>query len=137
MSGIQFILIAMCVIGFLPLVVIVYKSRLAKRIIATGLSTQASVYFKQRIHRDRAELVYYSFYASFRAKPYTGTLTTKVGQYRIGDVLTVYYLAQHPQRNTVAGAWKSTGMIVFGIAIAAFVLFAAYKINETLMGRSL
>lgn len=130
MSGIQWILIALSLIGFLPLVVVVYKARWAKKVITTGASIQATVYYKRRIYKNRVETVYYSFQTNLRAQPYTGLLTTKIGQYRIGDTLTVYYLPQYPDQNTVKGTWKATGMIIFCAAIAAFVLFAAYKLNE-------
>lgn len=136
MSGIQLILIGLAFFGFLPLVIILYKRRLVKRILTTGALARAEVYSISTARKSAVDFVGYRFVPANTNQYATGSLTTKIGMYKQGDLLDVYYLPDNPKRNTVDGAWKSAGFLWFGILIAAFVLFAAYKINqEVLAGR--
>ena len=130
MSGIQWILVGLIIIGFLPMAIVLYKMRLVKKILTTGLPVTATVYEvigpSGKRHTD---IVYYSF-IDREGRQFTGVLHIKPGVYRVRDVLEVWYLPGNPRRNTVKGAWGSSFFLIFVLIIALFVLFAAYKINE-------
>lgn len=58
-----------------------------------------------------------------------GSLTIQSGTYKPGDVLEVYYQPGNPKKYCVR-CLGSKAFVVFGIVIAAFVLFAVYKMWE-------
>ena len=129
MSGVYLLLIAIGAFGFLPLMIILYKKKRVKRVLTTGERTTATVYRIYKSPRQATDIVYYSFYTQNTSQS-TGTFTIRAGVYKQGDTLDVYYLPSNPRRNTVQGAWGSNFMVAFGVAIAAFVLFAVYKLYE-------
>ena len=128
MSGINIILICLALFGLVPLAVILIRKRKAEQILANGVTAQATVSFIQRALKS-SEIVHYQFQDANR-QTYKGKLTTAVGQYEVGDTIEVFYLEGNPKRNTVRGAWKSTGIIIFGIVIALAVWFMVYKLYE-------
>jgi hypothetical protein len=115
--------------GFLPLAIILYKRNLVGKILRTGQPARARVYRVQRILRPPQDIVQYTFYDQNMQQHY-GRLTTRIGLHKEGDELKIHYLPGNPRRNTIEGAWKSNFILGFGIAIAAFVLFAVYKLYE-------
>ena len=129
MSGIHFVLAGLALFGFLPLAIILYKRKRVKRILTTGLPAKARVYRIYPMRRQATDIVYYTFYDQHR-KQFTGSLTCKSGLYSENDVLDIFYDAGNPNQNTIHGAWKSNVILGFGIAIAAFILFAVYKLYE-------
>lgn len=129
MNGIYFVLAGLAVFGFVPLVIILYKRSVVKKILTTGLPAKARVYNVYTVRRQASDIVHYTFYDQ-TGKQFTGSLTCKSGMYRVDDVIDVYYKAENPKRNTVHGAWKSNFILGFGIAIAVFILFAVYKLYE-------
>jgi hypothetical protein len=130
MSGIHLILAGLAIFGFLPLVIILYKKNRAKKILTTGLSANATVYDVQTVYGQPTEMVSYSFYAINNTTQFTGRLTIERGLYKPGDVLEIHYLPDNPKQNTMHGAWGSPVLVIFGVVIAAAVLFAVYKLNE-------
>lgn len=128
MNGFDFILLGLGIAGFLPLVILLYKRQRVKNILKNGLHAKARIYKVSTITRYATEMVLYSFYAANRVEPYTGKMTAGLGKYQVNDVLDIYYLPQNPQRNTIAMAWKSGGVLVFAVVIALFILFAVYKL---------
>jgi hypothetical protein len=130
MSGIQWVITGLAIFGFLPMSIVLYKMRLVKKILNTGLPATATVYkVITPTGKQSADTVYYSFFDREGAQ-YTGVLSIKPGTYRERDTLEIWYLPANPRRNTVKGAWASPIILIFVILIALFVLFAAYKINE-------
>lgn len=130
MSGIQWILVGMAIFGFLPMAIVIYKMRMVKKILTTGLPVKATVYKIIGPSGKRyTDIVYYSF-IDREGRQFAGTLTIKPGVYRVNDTLEIWYLPSNPRKNTVKGAWGSPFFLIFVIVIALFVLFAAYKINE-------
>ena len=130
MSGIHLVLIGLAAFGFLPLIIILYKKNRVKKILATGIPAKATVYNVYAVPRQPTDIVYYSFYTQNTTQQFTGTLTIKSGTYKPGDVLDIYYMPGNPKRNTMHGAWGSPAILIFGIVIALFVLFAVYKLYE-------
>jgi hypothetical protein len=129
-TGIHFVLAGLALFGFLPLAMILYKKNRVKKILTTGEVAEATIYEIRTVLQAPRDIVYYSFNTPRSDQPYTGRLTTGIGEYKKGDVLDIYYLPGNPRRNTIKGAWGSYGMVVFGIVIALAVLFAVYKLNE-------
>ena len=130
MFGINLILLFVSLFGFLPLAIILYKKGRVKKILTVGLPANAIVYDVSTIAGSATEIVCYRFNAQHSSQQYTGTLTTKHGLYKTGDMLEIYYLSNNPRRNTMNGAWGSTIILGFGIVLAGFVLFAVYKLYE-------
>lgn len=130
MSGLNVLLLVMAFAGFLPLGIILYKRWLVKKMLTGGIATPARVYKITRTYKPSIDLVYYAYVDPRSGKQYSGHLTTKPGLYQNGDILEIYFLPDNPSRSTIKGAWASMAFVVFGIALALFVLFAVYKIKE-------
>lgn len=94
------------------------------------MCAKATVFDVRRISKGGSEIVCYQFNVHGHTKTYTGKLMVPYGQYKIGDMLDVYYLPANPQRSTVTGAWGSPFIIVFGVIVAVFILFAVYKMYQ-------
>ena len=127
--GVYAILVFLAIFGFLPLGIILYKRRMVKRILTTGVPAKARVYNIYTASRRAYDIVHYTFYDQ-SMKQHTGSLSTKIGLYKVDDILDIHYLKENPKRNTMQGAWKSGFIVGFGIAIALFILFAVYKLYE-------
>lgn len=132
MTGIDCILVSLVIIGFLPLVMIVYKKRLVAKILNTGVCTEAYIYSVHTAHKSATDIVHYTYHDHQSGKQHTGILTSKIGEHVIGGTIEVYYLSTNPRRSTVKGAWKSPAFLIFGIIIAVFVTFAAWKIHAAI-----
>ncbi len=130
MSGINLILLFLALFGFVPLAIILYKKNRVKKILSVGLPAEAVVYDIIAMSRSAVEIVWYKFIPQNNTKQYTGSLSTKRGLYKTGDILKIYYLPGNPRRNTINGAWGSPIILVFGIVLAGFILFAVYKLYE-------
>ena len=128
MNSLNIIFVLLALVGFLPLLIILYRRKQVKNILATGLRAKARVYEVIRMGRSAAEMVRYKFYDESRTRLFYGAMTTGMGLHKTDDVIDIFYLQNNPKKNTVPGAWKSNGILVFGIAIAVFVLFAVYKL---------
>ncbi|RYY25040.1 MAG: hypothetical protein EOO04_12290 [Chitinophagaceae bacterium] len=129
MNGVNILIVGLGAFGFLPMGVFLYKKRLADRILATGRPVQAWVYHKVINRKSNYEVVHYHFIAA-DGKQYTGKLTTRPGIHRMNDAIEIFYLPDNPKHNTVRGAWKSYGFLIFVIIIAVWVLFMSYKLYE-------
>ncbi|HUM65209.1 MAG TPA: hypothetical protein PLV32_05165 [Chitinophagaceae bacterium] len=129
MKGIYFVLTGLALFGFLPLAIILYKRRRVNRVLTTGRMSKARVYGIHTVRRQPTDIVYYTFYDQ-HMKQFNGSLTCKSGLYKMDDVIDVYYDPGNPKLNTVNGAWQSNFILGFGIALAAFILFAVYKLYE-------
>ena len=130
MNGIHFILVVLALIGFLPLAIVLFKKRLVKKMLTTGLKAKGTIYHIRRILRSpQQDIVSYYFHAE-DGKRYAGILTTGPALYILGDVLDIYYLRNNPKRSTVKGAWGSPVILGFVIIVALAVLFMTWKLYE-------
>ncbi len=130
MNGSDLMLLFVALVGFLPLAIILFKRNRVKKILTVGRPAEAVVYDIRTFSRSATQLVYYKFIAQNSIQEYTGTLTTKYGLYKTGDVLNIHYLPDNPRRNTMKGAAASPILLGFGIVLALFILFAVYKLYE-------
>ncbi len=128
MSGFAITLLATALFSFLPLGVLLYKRRRVNAMISTGTKAQAVVYHVTHTRKSALDFVSYRFYDVTRARQFTGSLTTKMGAYKNGDVLDVYYFPGNPARSTVPGAWKSNFLLVFAAALGLFVCWGMYQL---------
>jgi hypothetical protein len=127
MTGIYFFLTGLALAGCLPLVIILYKQGLVKRLLAGGYRATARVYKVYKPIRSSAHIAYYQF-TTHAATQAAGSLTTKMGVYKTGDRLEVYYHPDPPARNTVKGATQPKGLLIFGFLIALATLFMVYRL---------
>jgi hypothetical protein len=121
------LLVAVALVGFLPLVIIVYKLKWIKKILAEGMVTKATVHRTYYARKSHTDTVHYSFSVN-TGEQFSGSLVTKHGKYRAGHTIEVYYLPLDPKRNTVKEGWGPVASIAFGALIAVIVLFAVYRI---------
>jgi hypothetical protein len=129
MTGIDWILICLVIIGFLPLAIIIYKKRLVSEIVSKGLCTKAHIYSARTAQKSATDIVYYTYHDHRSGKQFSGILTTKIGAHRMGELIDIYYLPGKPHRSTIRGALKSPAFLIFGVIIAVFIIFAAWKIH--------
>jgi hypothetical protein len=125
-----YVLIGLAIIGYLPLVVILWRRNKTNRILNTGthaMATVQQIFYSRRSHVD---IVYYYFTDSMTGRQYSGSFSIKQGVYKPGDPIDIYFDPKNPKRNTVKGAWASSFLIWFGVAIGLFVTFAAFKLWE-------
>lgn len=127
MTGTYLFLTGLALAGCLPLAIILYKQRLVKRLLTSGHRASARVYKVYKPVRSSADIVYYQF-TTHAGTQAAGSLTTKMGMYKTGDRVEVFYHPDKPARNTVKGAWQSKGLLIFGILIALAILFMVYKL---------
>lgn len=116
-------------LGVLPLAIVLYKTSYARRMIKTGIPTQARVY---RIYRTtlrvQTETVAYTYYGIDRKQYYGSFKTGEIGKYLGGQVIQVYSDPPKPKFSTVDGAWGSPVSILLGILIALVCLYAVYDL---------
>ncbi len=136
MTGFDIILLLTALFGFLPLAIILYRTRMAKKILATGQIAKAQVYHIVSSRRPPQDTVYYSFVDPRTAKPYKGRFSIGTTQHKVGDTLDIYHDADNPAHNTVKGAWGSSALIWFGIVIAVFILLVLYEQWQMANGQS-
>jgi hypothetical protein len=124
------VLVSLAVIGMLPLAIILFKRYRIKKIEMTGMHAKARVYEIRTTQSEPRDLVCYFFHAGSSSQQYTGILTSAVGAFKKGQTVDVFYLPDNPKKHAVKGAWKSSALIVFGIAIALFFLFVDFKLYQ-------
>ena len=127
MKGIHIVLLLTALFGFLPLAVILYRTRKTRKILAAGQIEKGQVYHITSSRKPPQDTVYYAFVDMRTAKQYEGRFSITMAQYTVGDTIDIYYDADNPKHNTVKGAWGSPGLIWFGIAIGVGVLFVVYE----------
>ncbi len=128
MTGFDITLLATALFSFLPLGIFLHKRRRAKAMVSTGIKAKAVVYHITHAHKTASDFVSYRFYDVASARQFTGSLNSKMGIYKNGDVLDVYYFPGNPSRSTVPGAWQSNVLLVFAAALALFVCLGMYTI---------
>lgn len=136
MTGIYLLLAGVAAFGFLPLAIILYKQKRVKKLLATGHQATARVYRVYKPVRSATNIVYYQF-TTLGGSTATGSLTTKMGMYKTGDLLKVYYSPNAPQRSTVEGAWQSKVLLAFGALVALGVLLMVYKLWEVIRSQGM
>lgn len=129
MNGIIWLLALLGLLGFVPLLVFLYKRRRTRNLIAKGRRVIAQIYAVENTPRYNSATAFYSFYLENKG-PYTGKLTTRPGRYSKGSQIMVYYHSARPQLNTVEGAWESKVIFIFTLAIGLFVLFAVFQLYK-------
>lgn len=127
MDGINIVLLLTALFGFFPLFIILYRTRKAKKTLATGQLAKAQVYYVASSQRPPQDTVSYSFVDQRTATRYQGRFSIAVGQCKVGDTLDIYYDVANPTNNTVKGAWGSSVLIWFGVVIAVLILLVVYE----------
>ncbi|HYE54231.1 MAG TPA: DUF3592 domain-containing protein [Chitinophagaceae bacterium] len=131
MNGINILIVCVALFGFLPLAIFLYRQKRANRVLAKGNTTRAVIYYVAQNMKGTYDTVDYHFIAS-DGKQYTGRITTGRNEHKINDTIEVFYLPDNPRHNTVRGAWKSTGFLIFVILIGIAVSFMMYKVYEAM-----
>lgn len=127
MKGIHLVLLLTALFGFVPLAIILYRTRKTRKILTNGHMAKGQVYHITSARRPPQDTVYYAFVDTKTAKQYKSRFSISMTQYSVGDTLDIYYDADNPNHSTVKEAWGSPGLIWFGIAIGVAVLFVVYE----------
>ncbi len=130
-----FIYILLIVAGALPLIVFLIKRKNYQAILRNGTAASAVVTDKRLIRFNRGitiERVSFAYLPKEAIQYFTGQLTTAVGKYKKGEQLVVFYLSENPKKCAVPGSKGEIVFLIFTILILLLVIFACFKIHETL-----
>jgi hypothetical protein len=128
-----YVYIFMIAMGALPMTMFLIRRKKYYHVIKNGTPISAQVTDVRTIHLSRGgtyDRVIFAYLPAGSNQYYSGQFAIKVGKYKRGDHLDIFYLPQEPQKNAVPGSKGDTAILIFMIAIFLFVLFACYKINE-------
>lgn len=128
-----FLYILLITIGALPMTVFLVKRRNYYHILRQGTKTTAQVTEAKRVrYRGNAthDRVFFTYLPAGIAQYMQGDFITKIGKYRRGDLIDIYYLPQAPQKSAVPGSKREVGFFIFTLLIFLFVVFACFKIHE-------
>lgn len=128
------IYILLIVLGALPLWKTIRYIRLEERIRKIGVSSTGVVtniltsrYSRNAAKTDRVQVQYQ---CRIHGQFHHANITEFHGKYKMGDHVPVLYLPEQPSKIVVSrkrGYWL---MLIFGILILLFMVFAVYKIDE-------
>lgn len=126
--------ILLAAIGALPLIVFLAKRKSYRHVLRAGTKTTAQV-TEARTVRYRGngthDRVFFAYLPAGAGQYMQGDFITKIGKHRRGDLIEIYYLPRNPQKHAVPGSRGEGFMFLFVLLIFLFVLFACFKIHET------
>jgi hypothetical protein len=126
--------ILLIAIGALPLAVFLVNRKNYYRILKEGTKTTAQVTEARRVrYRGNAthDRVFFSYLPPGYSQYFPGNFITKIGKHRRGDIIEIYYLPRYPQLYAVPGSKGDIFMFLFVLLIFVFVVFACFKIHES------
>jgi hypothetical protein len=134
-----FIYIGMILLAAVPLSMVIWRMRKSIRIKKKGIATDAFVtgITTHRIHRATFDVLKLEYRDRVMGRTYTGKATVATGKNKRGDRMTVYYLPDDPSVMTPVGGKTYIPVLILCIILFLFVIFAVYKIDETVRGGSM
>ena len=130
-----FIHILLLVAGALPFIVFVVKRKNYRAILKNGVEINAVVTEVRRVRFNRGatiEKVSFAYLPASASQYFYGQLTSsKVGQYKKGDQLPVFFLPLNPQKNAVPGSKGEIVFLIFTLLFFLLMIFACTKIHDT------
>lgn len=120
--------------GALPLLIILFRMRNARRIKTNGIATEAVVAKITLLPRSVASLVL-EYVAELKGEQFLfkGKATATAGQYKLGDTIPIYYLPDNPYKMSLQNQQGFKFLLVFTIIIFLFILFATFQMEELMM----
>ena len=132
-----YILILLGLFGFLPMFIVLYKKNKADKLVKNGIATEATI--TDIIGFSYRSINIYKIEYPVRD---TGEILKKNLRvaglpYSVGDKLKVYYDPNKPKRMMLDMKKGFIPMLIFTIIIAAVVIWACFKINQSLINGEL
>ena len=127
------IYILLIALAAFPLVLTIWRMRVAATIKKTGVPANAVITHINTIRTGKGgamDVLTLEYRDRVTNQPYKGKATVTHRKYKIGDPMPVIYLPDKPSKyaiNTNKAYWA---VLIFCIVLFLFVVFAVYKINE-------
>ena len=125
--------IALIVLAAFPLILTIWRMRVAATIKKNGVHTNSVVTNINRIRLPKGgsmDMLTLEYKDRATGMPYKGKATVAPGKYKIGDTMAVVYLPNKPAKYAIDTNKAYWAVLIFAIILFLFVLFAVYKINE-------
>jgi Protein of unknown function (DUF3592) len=125
--------IGLIALAAFPLVLIIWKMRVAAKIKKNGVYTDGVITNIVTIRTGRGgsmDMLTLEYKDRATGKPYKAKATVTPYKYKIGNTIPVVYLPDKPAKYTIDTKGAYWGILIFCIILFLFVIFAVYKINE-------
>lgn len=108
------------------------RIRLLKAAEKNGIQTQATVTGIYRVNSSKGSSDSVTFqYQDTSGQWHAGKITTVVGQYAMGDGISLKYSPGKPSLYVIKGMQQGQWVfLIFCLVMLAFMIFASYKLNE-------
>jgi len=127
------IYIGLILLAAFPLVLTIWRMRVAATIKKNGVHTNSIVTNIRRIRLPKGgsmDMLTLEYKDRATDMPYKGKATVAPGKYNIGDTMAVVYLPDKPAKYAIDTNKAYWAVLTFAIILFLFVLFAVYKIDE-------
>lgn len=127
----QILLILLIVLAAFPLVLTIWRMRTAARIKKNGIPARAVIKHISTVRGKGGaiDILAMEYRDNLTNQSYRAKATVARGQKKIGDSMTVYYLADRPSRYALDNKNAYWIILIFCIALFLFIIFVVYKIN--------
>lgn len=126
----DYVLIGLGLIGFLPMVVILIRKKSNDRLKRHGVATTAVVRNIYGVSLRGINIVRVEYKVRETGETFSKNLRVAGMPYSVGDELPVIYDPQKPRKMQPDMKKAYLPMLIFTIIIAAFVIFACFKLKE-------
>jgi hypothetical protein len=126
------IYILLIVLGAFPLVLTIWRMRVAATIKKNGTAVNAVVTHITTIRTGKGgsmDILTLEYRDRATNRPYNGRATVAPGKYKTGDPMPVVYLPEKPSKYAIDTNKAYWAVLIFCMLLFLFVLFAVYKIN--------
>ncbi|MEP7375002.1 MAG: DUF3592 domain-containing protein [Chitinophagaceae bacterium] len=127
------IYILLIALAAFPLVLTIWRMRVAATIKKNGVRTNAVIKNINTIRTGKGgamDILTLEYTDSATNHPYKGKATVTHQKYKIGDAMPVMYLPDKPSKYAIDTNKAYWAVLIFCIVLFLFVVFAVYKINE-------
>ena len=120
-------------IGFIPFLIVLYKMKRLKRRKQTWIKTTATVRQIFGFSYRSINIFQIEYTIAGTRETFTKKIPVAGLPYAIGDSLPIIYNPQNPRKILLDAGKSFIPMLVFTLLIAAFVIFASFMINKSIV----
>lgn len=127
------IYILLIVLAAFPLVLTIWRMRVAATIKKNGVPATAIVTQINIIRTGKGgsiDILTLEYRNHATNQPHKGQATVSTGKYKTGDTMPVIYLPDKPSKYVIDTKKAYWAFLIFCIILFLFVVFAVYKLNE-------
>ncbi len=125
-----YVLIGLGIIGFLPMIVVLYRKRRSDWLVKHGSKTEATVKMVHGYSSRSLNAVDIEYRVVETGHIIEKSILVAGSPYSAGDRFPIYYDPKNPRKPQVALKKGFIFILVFTLIIAAFVIFACFKLYE-------